>query len=34
MYYEPQEEPTREEYIKDFSNSNPYYNEKYYDYEV
>ena len=31
MYYEPQEEPTKEEYIKDFFNSNPYYNEKYYD---
>ena len=31
MYYEPQEEPTIEEYIKDFINSTPYYNEKYYD---
>jgi len=35
MYYEP---PTgkelKERYIKSFINSNPYYNEKYYDYEV
>jgi len=35
MYYEP---PTgkelEERYIKSFRNSNPYYNEKYYDYEV
>ena len=34
MYYEPPEEPSKEEYIKSFFNSNPYYNEKYYDYEV
>ena len=35
MYYEPPTELERkEEYIKSFFNSNPYYNEKYYDYEV
>ena len=36
MYYEPPTDLERkEEYIKSFSiNSNPYYNEKYYDYEV
>ena len=34
MYYEPQEKPSMEEYIKSFINSTPYYNEKYYDYEV
>ena len=35
MYYEPPTGPEiKEEYIKSFINSNPYYNEKYYDYEV
>ncbi len=36
MYYEsPTEEERRENFIKSVTiNSNPYYNEKYYDYEV
>ncbi len=35
MYYVPPTGPElKEEYIKSFSNSTPYYNEKYYDYEV
>ena len=28
MYYQP---PTEEEFIKSFLNTNPYYNEKYYE---